>query len=160
MMRRALSCISWLTSTCNQSAAYGPSLTEAIAMAEITREKIEQAIKDGRVARSSIAAYLSCYVGSLRRYCKLNDLTWLIPPRQCDIYLIRSVIRSKGVKSASAISKYASVPRIRVVQCMAKHGLDIEGVEADVFWPARVHMGWKEFPRLTNETHIARAIAA
>ena len=129
-------------------------------MAEITREKIEQAIKDGRVARSSIAAYLSCHVFSLKRYCRANDLTWLIPPRQCDIYLIRSVIRSKGVKSASAIAKYATVPRCRVVECMKQHCMDVEGNEPDVTWPARVHMGWREFGRKTNERRKYEALRA
>jgi len=130
-------------------------------MAKMTQQKITQAIKDGYTARPSIAFRLGVTLKSLEKFGRVNDLSWLIPARLCDIHLVRSIMRFNDVKTATQVSKLGCVPKSRVIACMLENDLDPDGHEPDVaFWPARTLHGWKEFPRVTNDIKLARAVAA
>ncbi len=151
-------------------------------MAVITREKIEQAIKHPDPAKkclalSSIALQIGCTRMQLWEWCQHEKLTWLVLPGQVDHGVIARYIEL-GAAVPSDISRGISskncfVPAKVVADYMDSHGLtfpEAAGVRPtrnsrarkviSFFWPARVHMGWKEFGRKTNERRKYEALRA
>lgn len=134
-----------------------------------TRKRIEEAIKNGHHAMVSIAVYLGVTTRTLIMALDEQHITWLVPRDAVDRYAIQYHL-DRGVTDPTKISAalkntYCYVPVGKIRQMIEKHNLEpcevkAERLKADVTWPARIHMGWKEFGRKTNERRKYEALRA